>query len=709
MLNHLPKIVVFIQARMGSSRLPGKVLKKILGKEVLLHQVERIKKAKTVSEVVIITSTKTEDDAIENLCITNNMKVYRGSENNLLDRHYQAAIKFGADFIVKIPSDCPLSDPKIIDEVISLWINSPDKYDYVSNYHPATFPDGLDVEGCPFYILETAWKEAKKDIEREHTFPFIWDNPERFRIGNIENPRGDMFISHRWTLDYAEDFEFIKRVYEELEEKEFCMDDILELLTRKKEISEINKMYNGVNWYRNHASQLKTVKRHSYRKEGELKLEKSLELLERAKKVIPCATQTLSKGYTQWSVGAAPLFLDSAKGAEVFDVDGNAYIDYAMALGPFILGYGDPDVDAAILEQLKKGTMFTLPHPLEVEAAELIVESVPCAEMVRFGKNGSDATSAAIKLARAYTGKEKIIVCGYHGWQDWYIASTERNKGVPQSYKDLVIKMEYNHIASLELILKNHPGEIAGLILEPVYVNPPHAGYLESIREITKKYGIVLIFDELFTGFRWSLGGAQEFFNVIPDLACFGKAMANGMPISAIAGKREIMKEFEEVFFSFTYGGETLSLAATVATIKKLKKENVHQYIWEIGQYLKDGVEKLIKKNDLNEYLGILGYPFKSAFNFKATNEVSSLEMKTYFQQECASRGVLFIGYHLCSFAHTKADIDFTLEVYDDVMKSFKKVMVNGKLNESLRGPVLTQIFKNVGDRSAGIQIKKNI
>lgn len=698
-----PKIIVFVQARIGSTRLPGKVLKKVLNKELLIYEVERIKRAKKVDDVVVITSTNKEDNLIYDLCQSNNIKCHRGSENDLLDRHYQAAKMYQADFVVKIPSDCPLVDPNIIDEVINLWLDNQDKYDYVSNYHPPTFPDGLDVEGCPFSILETAWKEAKETHEREHTFPFIWDHPQRFRIGNITNSRGDVFLTERWTLDYPEDYDFIKTVIEELKDKpDFLIDDVFYLLKRKPEIKEINKKYLGINWYKNVQDNLKTVPRYLYRINKPLELKKSLELLERAKKVIPCATQTLSKGYTQWSVGACPLFLKSAKGCEVYDVDGNAYIDYGMALGPFILGYCDPDVNSAVKYQLDKGTMFTLPHPLETEVAEMIVEKVPCAEMVRFGKNGSDVTSAAVKLARAYTGKEKIIICGYHGWQDWYIASTERNKGIPKCYKDLVIPLKYNDIEGLKEIIKKHKDEIAGLIMEPVTAIPPENNFLQEVRKITKDDNIILIFDELFTGFRWSIGGAQKYFNVTPDLACFGKAVANGYPVSIIAGKKEIMEKFEEVFFSFTYGGETLSLAAIVATIKKLEAENVYDYIEKWGNYLKEEIEKLIIKHNLGKYISIIGYPFKTVFNFSGVD--NPMEIKTFFQQECAKRGVLFIGYHLVSFAHKKEHIDFTLKVYDQVMAEFKKVILNNKLKESLKGEIVTQIFKNVGDRSFGVE-----
>lgn len=703
-----PRVVVFVQARMGSIRLPSKVIKKVLGREIILWQIGRIKKAHMVDDVAVITSTKKEDDVIADLCRKNGVDFYRGSPLDLLDRHYQAAKKFKADFVVKIPSDCPLTDPKVIDSVLGLWKNNPGKYDYVSNYHPPTFPDGMDVEGCTFKVLETAWNEAKKPHEREHTFPYIWDNPDRFRVGNFLNRHGNIFMTHRWTMDYQNDFDFIKRVFEEFEnKKDFSMEDVLTLLKNKPNLMAINKKHSGVNWYRHHEGELTTVKRNIYKKDKPLKLTESLKWLKRAKKVIPCATQTLSKGYTQWSVGASPLFLESADGCEVTDVDGNKYIDYAMALGPFILGYNDPDVTAAVEKQLKKGTMFTLPSPLEAQAAELIIKNVPCAEMVRFGKNGSDATTAAVKLARAYTSKDKIIACGYHGWHDWYVSTTERDAGIPQNTKGLVFAAEYNNIESVKKIIEEHKGEIAGLIMEPVYVIPPKDNFLQQVRGLTRKNGIVLIFDELFTGFRWAVGGAQEFFEVTPDLACFGKAIANGYPVSCIAGKRKIMENFESVFFSFTYGGETLSLAAVIATIHKLKQKKVHQYIWKMGVYLKKEVEKLIEKHAIGGYVSIIGYPFKTAFSFNGSGEVKPLEMKTYFQQECAKKGVLFIGYHLCSYAHKKEDIDFTLVVYDEVMTSFKRVMDEGSLKNSLKGKVLTQIFKNVGDRSSGITKKE--
>jgi spore coat polysaccharide biosynthesis protein SpsF len=260
-------IVVFVQTRLGSTRLPGKALKEVLGKPLVVREVERIRRAKTVDNVVVITSDLPRDNAVVELCEKHQIPWARGSELDLVDRYYTAANQFKADFVVKIPSDCPFTDPDVIDEVIGLWKNNQDKYEYVSNYHPPTFPDGLDVEGSTFSALETMWKEAKKPHEREHGFPFIWDQPDRFRLGNVLNPRGDMFMTHRWTLDYQEDFDFITAVYQEFGEKLFSFDDILDLLKRKPEIAQINAKYNGVNWYRNLAEgELKTVTKDQFKK-----------------------------------------------------------------------------------------------------------------------------------------------------------------------------------------------------------------------------------------------------------------------------------------------------------------------------------------------------------------------------------------------------------------------------------------------------------
>src|SRR3989344_6281565 len=284
--------------------------------------------------------------------------------------------------------------------------------------------------------------------------------------------------------------------------------------------------------------------------QNKLNLKKSHELFKKVIKVIQLASQTFSKSYLQFIKGQAPLFADRAKGAHIWDVDGNEYTDMISSLLPVVLGYQYPAIDKAIRDQLKKGIIFSLSSPLEYELAQLLIKHIPCAEMIRFGKNGSDVTTGAIRVARAYTGRDYVAVCGYHGWHDWYIGSTARDLGVPKSTKDLTLKFSYNDIESLKKLFKKYPGKIAAVIMEPMNYVEPDKGFLEEVKRITHKGGALLIFDEVICGFRYSLGGAQKYFKVTPDLSCFGKAMANGMPISALVGKKKYMKTVEKIFYS---------------------------------------------------------------------------------------------------------------------------------------------------------------
>jgi glutamate-1-semialdehyde 2,1-aminomutase len=406
--------------------------------------------------------------------------------------------------------------------------------------------------------------------------------------------------------------------------------------------------------------------------------QQSESLLARALRVIPLGSQTFSKSKTQYPYGVSPYFLVRGKGSRVWDVDGNEYIDFVNGLASVTLGYSDPDVDMAVRRQLDDGVIFSLPHPIETEVAEAITEMVPCAEQVRFGKNGSDATSGAIRLARAHTGRDRVAVCGYHGWQDWYIGSTLRNRGVPQAVSSLTHVFEYNNPDSLKQLLETHPGEIAADILEPMNVTFPAPGFLETARELTHAHGALLIFDETITGFRFSNGGAQELFNVKPDLATFGKGLANGYPISAVAGPSHLMRLMEEIFFSFTFGGETLSLAASLATLDKLRHEPVVKTLADRGQQLVDGLKSLIKQTDTAEFLGVSGHPSWSFLTIKDTPRCSMWETKTLMLQEMLERGILTLGSHNISYAHSFSDIQRLLVVYSEVLPVLKQASERG-------------------------------
>ena len=302
---------------------------------------------------------------------------------------------------------------------------------------------------------------------------------------------------------------------------------------------------------------------------------KSNELYYRALQTIPQASQTFSKSAQNFVLGAFPLFIERGKGARLIDVDDNVFVDYILALCPIILGYADPDVDKAIRRQLEKGIIYSLASPIEADLSEKLVELIPCAEKVRFAKNGSDVTSGAVRLARAFTGRERVAVCGYHGWHDWFIGTTPKNRGVPNSVRELTDTFSFNKSETLDTLLQRDPKGYAAIILEPAGVETPTIEFLQAVRRLANKYQVILIYDEIVTGFRMNIGGAQAEYGVVPDLACFGKSMANGMPISALVGRADIMDLMEKVFISGTFGGELLSIAAAITTLEKLQKKNV--------------------------------------------------------------------------------------------------------------------------------------
>ena len=421
---------------------------------------------------------------------------------------------------------------------------------------------------------------------------------------------------------------------------------------------------------------------------------KSEAFLERAERVIPLGSQTFSKSRTQYPFGVSPYFVQRAKGCRVWDIDGNEYVDMISALCAITLGYSDPDVDAAVRDQLDSGVIFSLPHPLEAEVAERIVEMVPCAEKVRFGKNGSDATAGAVRIARAFTGRDHVAVCGYHGWQDWYIGSTARNLGVPQATRDLTHSFTFNDAASLHRIFQQRPGQIAAVILEPMNVAYPTADFLHEVQSLARANGAVLIFDETITGFRFANGGAQELFGVTPDLATFGKGLANGYPLSAVSGRADIMRLMEDVFFSFTFGGETLSLAAAKATLDKLQREPVVDTIRTTGQAFLGSVNELIGKHGLGSVLSTSGDPSWSFLNMQPTGPYSVWELKTLFMQEIFDRGVLGYGTHNISYAHSSEDLKQVLDAYDQAFGVMADAIVNEKLGEVLRCAPLEPLFK---------------
>lgn len=424
-----------------------------------------------------------------------------------------------------------------------------------------------------------------------------------------------------------------------------------------------------------------------------MKITNSKALFKKAKKLIPGQSQTFSKSWTQYPLGCSPIFAEKADGGYIWDVDGNKFIDWPMALGPIVLGHNNKAVNNALQKRLKKGIAFSLPNRLEVELSKRLIDWFPFADSVRFGKNGSDVTSAAVRAARAYTNKEHILCCGYHGWQDWFIGTTTRNKGVPNCIKKLTHSFKYNDIESFNLLLKKYSGRIAGIIIEPIGLEKPTNNFLIEIRNQATKNDIVLIFDECWTGFRIHEKGSYGKFGVSPDLACFGKALGNGVPISVILGHKSIMKVFEDIFFSFTFGGDALGMTAAITVLDIIKKKPVIKHIEKIGNALNIGIKKIIKEFYLENYVSFSGYPGRSSFIFHG-DKFEGLLIKSIFQQEALKKGILAAGWHAPSFAHTYKDVEKTLIVYKLVFELIIKKIHENRLESLLEGRMVEPVFR---------------
>ncbi len=417
-------------------------------------------------------------------------------------------------------------------------------------------------------------------------------------------------------------------------------------------------------------------------------LSRSRDWWARAEQVIPLGTQTLSKSPTQWVQGVSPIYLQRGQGAHVWDVDGNEYVDYPMALGPVLLGYAEPVVDDAIRRQLRDGITFTLMHPLEVEVAERIVALCPGVDAVRFTKSGSDAVSAAIRASRARTGRDRVLAAGYHGWHDWYIGSTTRNLGVPKVVSDLTDTFVFNDLDSLERALDAHPDEVAAVVLEPSGIDIPAPGYLQAVVDLCRKHGAVSVFDEVITGFRLAPGGARERYGVEPDLSCYGKALGNGMPVAAVAGRGDTMSVFEDVFFSGTHGGEALSLAAAAAVLDTIADGTVLAEIEVMGRRLRDAMAATVVRHDVGDLVRVSGEPQRAVITFPLDHD---LVLKSWTQQCMARAGVLFNGSMFVCARHTAADVDRAVSAFDTALVA----MGSGEdLANALEGPPVEPVFR---------------
>lgn len=650
-------------------------MRNLAGKPVLRWTIDALRRAPGVDNVVLATSTLPADDVIAEYCAKNHIPFFRGSETDVLDRFYQCAKAYDADIILRLTCDCPFLDGLVVGEVVKL--REMTGADYASNVDPPTYPDGLDTECFTFAALQSAWNEATRATDRDCVTQFISRNRDRFPAANLHCPLPGL-VKERWVLDTEDDWKFCEAVAAKLEGKPNYL-AILKILDANREIRAINsKGPRNERFYEGLASEVLP-----HREFG-----RSGELLERALKTIPFGAQTFSKSHIQFPAGKTPLYCSHADGARIFDVDGNDYVDLVNAVLPVVLGYRDPDVDLAIRNQLDSGISFTLATKIEAELAELLVKHIPCAEMVKFGKSGTDVTTAAVRLARAYTGKDHILLSGYHGWSDWSMACTDRNLGIPMGVRNLSYRFKFGDKEQVERHVKLS-NNVAAIIVE-ADDNPE---YLQWLREFCTEHKIVLIFDEVITGFRFAMGGAQELWGVTPDLATFGKAMANGMPISAIVGKRDIMKLMEppnNIFYSGTMFGEALSIAAAIATIKKIEREGVIEHLWLIGYTLELDILQSIKKHGLTDVVSVSGAFPRLVISWKDANGATADQLRTLFMAEMAQNGVLIIASNNLSFSHKGPELQRIVTAYNATFAAIAAAIKDGSVAAKVSNSVVS-------------------
>jgi glutamate-1-semialdehyde 2,1-aminomutase len=432
-----------------------------------------------------------------------------------------------------------------------------------------------------------------------------------------------------------------------------------------------------------------------------MEFQNSRKLREKAHELIPGGCHTYAKGDDQYPE-LSPGFIAQGKGCHVQDVDGNSFIEYGMGLRAVTLGHAYQPVLEAVQSQMRLGLNFLRPSPIEVECAEEFLGMISGAEMVKFAKNGSDATSAAVRLSRAFTGRDIVAICAEHAFfsvDDWFIGTTEMTAGIPKAVRELTVKFNYNNIASVQALFDRYPDSIACVMLEPEKNTPPTTDFLQALKTLCHKNGAVLIFDEMITGFRWHNGGGQAFFDVTPDLSAFGKALGNGFSIAALAGRREIMRlgglrhDQERVFLlSLTHGAETSSLAAALAIMRIYQKEPVVRTLWAQGKRLAAGVEKAIEEAQLRGYFELFGEPCCMVFGTKDEKKEPSQSFRALFLQELIKRGVLAPSF-IVSYSHTDADIDKTIEAVSESLVIYKKALTDG-VQKYLTGRPVAPVFR---------------
>ena len=675
------KVSALVQARMGSTRLPGKVLKPIVGKSMIELLLTRLSKSSELDEIVVATSKDAKNDELQLVVESLGYRCTRGSEKDVLSRFYESAKFIGADVVVRITGDCPLVDSKLVDECIKGYNNS--NVDYFSNINPLTYPDGLDIEVISFESIERANNEAKSKFDREHVTPYI-RNSDNFSQSSMQHTED--LSNQRWSVDEPEDLIVVTNVFEYFSPNIFFdWKDVLELSRSQPKLFQENQQIKN-----NEGATMSTGQK----------------LYKRAKKVIPGGNMLLSKRPEMFLPDKWPAYFSKSKGCKVWDLDGKEYIDMSiMGIGTNILGYGHPEVDEAVIRAVKDGNMSTLNCPEEVYLAEKLVELHPWADMVRFARAGGEINSIAIRIARASTGRDKIAICGYHGWHDWYLSTNLNNdknldghllpglqpSGVPRGLTGTTLPFNYNDIGQLEQLIKDNKGEIAAIKMEVSRNEGPKDNYLQKVRDLATENNIILIFDECTSGFRETFGGLHKKYDVEPDLAIFAKALGNGYAISACIGRQEFMQAAQQTFISSTFWTERIGPTAALKTLEVMEREKSWKTITKIGNNISNQWQSLADKYELD--ISTWGLPALSGYTFNLPN---ALSYKTLITQEMLKKGYLAANSIYTCTEHTQELVDGYFSELNPIFAIIKECEEGLDVNSLLEGPLCHSGFKRL-------------
>ncbi len=665
---------------MSSKRLPGKVLMQLGKYKVIELLYKRLLKSKKVNKIIVATTKNNSDGILCEFLKKSNIAFFRGEENNVLKRFIDLSKKYKPNYIIRITADCPLVDFRMLDNMITLFEQK--KIDYLSNSHPPTFPDGLDIEIFTYQSLIEANKKAKFKYEKEHVTTIIKNNKKLSKM-NYENHIN--LSKYRWTLDEQLDYILLNKIFEKLDNKlYFSWKDILNLEKSSPDLFKTNMKIK-----RNQGSELSSAQK----------------LWKRALKVIPNGNMFLSKNPNQFLPDIWPTYFTKSKDSYVWDLDNKKYLDFCtMGVGTNILGYSNKIIDNAVKKNISKGNMSSLNCPEEVTLSEKLISIHKDFDQVRLARTGGEANSIAIRIARANTSKHKVLICGYHGWHDWYLAANLTNKknldkhllpglsplGVPNFLKNTTFTFEYNNFEDFKNKIESDK-QIGIVKMEVVRTFEPKKNFLKKIRAYTKKKNIILIFDECTTGFREYHGGLYKKYRVVPDIVIFGKAIGNGYPITAVLGKEGLMSNSKKTFLSSTFWSDRIGPTAALETINLMEKIKSWNIIVEKGKYIKKRWERIFKKYSLK--VNIWGLNAIIGFNFLSKN---NLKYKTFITQEMLKKNILASNLVYVATSHNKNEIDRYFYEFEKIIKLIKSFEEDENTRNILDNKIANQSFKRL-------------